>query len=64
MTIALWIIAIVETFRMMGQMVQLKLIYDDSKKRDDIYDTHKILTEMITDEMITDEMIDEYARME
>ena len=59
MTIALWIIAIVETFRMMGQMVQLKLIYDDSKKRDDIYDTHKILTEMITDEMI-----DEYARME
>jgi hypothetical protein len=37
MTIALWIIAIVETIRMIEQSIQLRLIAKDSGARDNAY---------------------------
>ena len=37
MTTALWIIAIVETIRMIEQSIQLKLIRDDQKPREEAY---------------------------
>ena len=37
MTIALWIIAIVETIRMVEQSLQLRLIARDSEARDNVY---------------------------
>ncbi len=38
MTVALWIIAIVETIRMIEQSIQLKIIANDTGKRDDVYE--------------------------
>lgn len=38
MTVALWIIAIVETIRMIEQSVQLRLIAKDTGARDNVYD--------------------------
>ena len=38
MTVALWIIAIVETIRMIEQSVQLRLIANDTGKRDNVYE--------------------------
>lgn len=37
MTIALWIIAVVETIRMIEQSLQLRLIAKDSGARDNVY---------------------------
>ena len=37
MTIALWIIAVVETIRMVEQSIQLRLIAKDSGARDNAY---------------------------
>ena len=38
MTAALWIIAVVETIRMIEQSIQLRLIANDTKGRDNLYD--------------------------
>ena len=38
MTAALWIIAVVETIRMIEQSIQLRLIANDTKSRGNIYD--------------------------
>ena len=38
MTVALWIIAIVETIRMIEQSIQLKIIANDTDKRDNVYE--------------------------
>ena len=38
MTVALWIIAIVETIRMIEQSIQLKIIANDTGKRDNVYE--------------------------
>ena len=38
MTTALWIIAIVETIRMIEQSIQLKIIANDTGKRDNVYE--------------------------
>lgn len=38
MTVALWIIAVVETIRMIEQSIQLRLIANDTKGRDNLYD--------------------------
>lgn len=37
MTTALWIIAVVETIRMVEQSIQLRLIAGDTKARDNAY---------------------------
>lgn len=37
MTIALWVIAVVETIRMVEQSIQLRLIAKDSGARDNAY---------------------------
>ena len=37
MTVALWIIAVVETIRMVEQSIQLRIIAGDTKARDNAY---------------------------
>lgn len=57
MTIALWIIAVVETIRMVEQSLQLRLIAKDTKDRGGVYEEF-VKTLRATDEEIVDSVLE------
>lgn len=61
MTIAIWIIAIVETIRMFCQYKQLKLIESDTGSRDRAYEEF-IKSLKVTDEEFAKRMIEEWQK--
>lgn len=52
MTIALWILAAVETIRMFCQYKQLKLIEADSESRDKAYEEYIKMLKMTDEEFV------------
>lgn len=63
MTIALWIIAIVETIRMVEQSIQLRLIAKDSGARDNAY-AEFVKSLKMTDREFVRRMLEEFEQTE
>lgn len=63
MTIALWIIAVVETIRMVEQSIQLRLIAKDSGARDNAY-AEFIKSLKMTDREFVHRMLEEFEQTE
>lgn len=61
MTIALWIIAIVETIRMIEQTMQLRLIARDTGARDNAY-AEFVKSLKDTDEEFVENLLREFER--
>ena len=59
MTIALWIIAIVETIRMIEQSLQLRLIAKDTGARDNAY-AELVKSLKMTDREFVQRMLEEF----
>ena len=63
MTIALWIIAVVETIRMVEQSIQLRLIAKDSGARDNAY-AEFVKSLKMNDREFVRRMLDEFEKQE
>lgn len=63
MAVALWIIAVVETIRMIEQSLQLRLIAKDSGARDNAY-AEFIKSLKMTDREFVQRMLEEFEQME
>ena len=63
MTIALWIIAVVETIRMIEQSIQLRLIAKDTGARDNAY-AEFIKSLKMTDREFVHRMLEEFEQAE
>lgn len=63
MAIALWIIAVVETIRMVEQSIQLRLIAKDSGARDNAY-AEFVKSLKMTDREFVHRMLEEFEQME
>ena len=63
MTIALWIIAIVETIRMIEQSLQLRLIAKDTGARDNAY-AELVKSLKMTDREFVQRMFEEFEQTE
>ena len=63
MTIALWIIAVVETIRMIEQTLQLRLIAKDSGARDNAY-AEFVKSLKMTDREFVHRMLEEFEQTE
>ncbi|MBQ1296639.1 MAG: hypothetical protein IIY21_21525 [Clostridiales bacterium] len=63
MTIALWIIAIVETIRMIEQSLQLRLIAKDTGARDNAY-AELVKSLKMTDREFVQRMLEEFEQTE
>ena len=63
MTTALWIIAVVETIRMVEQSLQLRVIAKDSGARDNVY-AEFIKSLKMTDREFVHRMLEEFEQTE
>ena len=63
MTVALWIIAIVETIRMIEQSLQLRLIAKDTGARDNAY-AELVKSLKMTDREFVQRMLEEFEQTE
>ena len=63
MTVAIWIIAVVETIRMVEQSIQLRLIAKDSGARDNVY-AEFIKSLKMTDREFVHRMLEEFEQTE
>ena len=63
MKIALWIIAVVETIRMVEQSLQLRVIAKDSGARDNVY-AEFIKSLKMTDREFVHRMLEEFEQTE
>ena len=63
MTIALWIIAVVETIRMVEQSIQLRLIAGDTKARDNAY-AEFVKSLKMDDRELVHRMLEEFEQAE
>ena len=63
MAVALWIIAVVETIRMIEQSIQLRLIAKDSGARDNAY-AEFVKSLKMTDREFVHRMLEEFEQTE